>query len=142
MRLFRNPGNGNDWINVKLVGVKTNRAALGAKIKITVTDEGAKARSIYRSVGSGGSWGASPLAQHIGLGKEARIQSVEIYWPSSKTRQEFDNVKANQFIEIKEFAQSYTPVVRRQFRLGDSRKGIEKNAKRPAKKVPSLKEAE
>src|SRR5581483_7344145 len=36
MRLFRNPGNGNDWINVRLIGVKTNRAALGARIKITV----------------------------------------------------------------------------------------------------------
>ena len=35
-RLFENPGNGNDWISLKLVGVKANRAAIGARIKVTV----------------------------------------------------------------------------------------------------------
>ena len=34
--LFENPGNGNDWISLKLVGVKTNRSAIGARIKVTV----------------------------------------------------------------------------------------------------------
>ena len=38
-RLFRNPGSGNDWINLHLVGVKSNRAAIGARIKITVENE-------------------------------------------------------------------------------------------------------
>ena len=38
MRLFENPGHGNDWITLKLVGVKTNRAAIGARIKVTVAD--------------------------------------------------------------------------------------------------------
>jgi hypothetical protein len=35
-RLFQNPGNGNDWINIKLVGVKSNRSVIGARIKVTV----------------------------------------------------------------------------------------------------------
>ena len=35
-RLFENPGNGNDWISLKLVGVKANRSAIGARIKVTV----------------------------------------------------------------------------------------------------------
>ena len=39
-RLFENPGNGNDWISLHLVGVKTNRAAIGARIKVTVQNEG------------------------------------------------------------------------------------------------------
>ena len=38
-RLFENPGNGNDWINLKLVGVKANRAAIGARIKVAVKDQ-------------------------------------------------------------------------------------------------------
>ena len=85
-RLFENPGNGNDWISLKLVGVKANRAAIGARIKVTVKNEGApdhsdETRSIYRTVGSGGSFGASPLQQHIGLGKSAQIVSIEILWP-------------------------------------------------------------
>src|SRR6516165_6247579 len=51
-RLFENPGHGNDWISVRLVGVKANRAAFGAKIKVMVKNEGRPARSIYRTVGS------------------------------------------------------------------------------------------
>jgi hypothetical protein len=39
IRLFRNPGNDNKWIALKLIGVKTNRAALGARIKVTVEDK-------------------------------------------------------------------------------------------------------
>src|SRR5262245_59319237 len=86
LRLFENPGHGNDWINLRLVGVKTNRAAIGARIKLTVENEGRGTRSIYRLVGSGGSFGASPLEQHIGLGKSARIVDLEIWWPGSNTR--------------------------------------------------------
>ena len=40
LRLFENPGHGNDWISLRLVGVTTNRAAIGARIKLTVENEG------------------------------------------------------------------------------------------------------
>ena len=57
-RLFQNPGNGNDWISLKLVGVKSNRSAIGARIKVTVENEGPNrsntTRSIYRTVGERG----------------------------------------------------------------------------------------
>ena len=117
-RLFENPGNGNDWITVKLVGMKTNRAAIGARIKVTVENEGKGTRSIYRTVGSGGSFGASPLEQHIGLGKAARIVSLEIWWPTSNTRQKFTDVAKNQFIQIVEFEKDYTKLNRPPFHLG------------------------
>jgi tetratricopeptide (TPR) repeat protein len=118
MRLFENPGNGNDWITLKLVGVKSNRAALGARIKVTVENEGHAPRSIYRTVGSGGTFGASPLQQHIGLGKSAKIDDIEIWWPASGTRQVFTKVEKNQFLAIKEFAKDYTKLERKPFRLG------------------------
>lgn len=117
-RLFENPGNGNDWINLKLVGVKSNRAAIGARIKVTVENENHQPRSIYRTVGSGGSFGASPMEQHIGLGKSAKILNVEVWWPASDTRQEFSDVQKNQFLEIKEFAKEPAKLERRSFRLG------------------------
>jgi tetratricopeptide (TPR) repeat protein len=117
-RLFENPGNGNDWISVHLVGVKSNRAAIGARIQVVVENQGAGQRSIYRTVGSGGSFGASPLAEHIGLGKSARILDLEIWWPASNTRQHFANLGKNQFIEIKEFAKDYSKLERHSFRLG------------------------
>ncbi len=112
-RLFENPGNGNDWISLKLVGVKANRSAIGARIKVTVKNQAGAARSIYRTVGSGGSFGGSPLQQHIGLGKSAQIVSIEILWPGSRTPQTFSNVGKNQFLEIKEFATEYTKLERR-----------------------------
>jgi tetratricopeptide (TPR) repeat protein len=117
-RLFRNPANSNDWITVKLVGVKSNRAGIGAQIQVTVENEGAGTRSIYRCVGSGGSFGASPIQQHIGLGKSAKINQLQVWWPASNTRQSFADVEKNQFIEIKEFARNYTKLERKAFRLG------------------------
>jgi tetratricopeptide (TPR) repeat protein len=121
-RLFENPGNGNDWISLRLVGSKSNRAAIGAKIKVTVKNEGQAIRAIYRTVGSGGSFGASPLQQHIGLGKSAQIVSLEITWPGgSRTPQIFSKVSNNQFLEIKEFAADYTKLERRPFHLGGAK---------------------
>jgi tetratricopeptide (TPR) repeat protein len=133
LRVFQNPGHGNDWISLKLIGVKSNRPAIGARIKVTVENQGQGTRSIYRTVGSGGSFGASPLQQHIGLGKSARILSVEIWWPASNTRQVFSNVEKNQFLEIKEFADSYTKLERKPYRLG----GATGNAVALAKPVPN-----
>ena len=121
-RLFENPAHGNDWINVHLVGLKSNRAGIGAQIKVTVENEGHGTRSIYRRVGSGGSFGASPLDQHIGLGRSARIANLEIWWPASNTRQSFSGVGKNQFIQIREFEKDFKKVERRSFRLGGARK--------------------
>jgi hypothetical protein len=119
MRVFQNPGNGNDWINVRLVGVKSNRGAVGAEIKITVEDDGRAARTIYRRVGDTSSFGVNPLEQHIGLGHGARITSLDVWWPATDTRQHFANVQKNEFILIKEFAADYVKLERRSVRLGE-----------------------
>ncbi len=106
--LFRNPHpNDNHWITIKLTGVKTNRAAIGARIKLTVSAQHGQRREIHRTVTSGGSFGASPLRQHIGIGKASRINEIEIWWPTSKTHQVFHHVEPNQFIEVKEFESSF-----------------------------------
>jgi len=103
LRLFENPGHGGDWMTLDLVGVKTNRAAIGARITVTVEGEGGRL-VVHRSVGSGGSFGASPLQQHIGLGAGARRVDVDVWWPTSNTRQRFANVEKNRSFEITEFA--------------------------------------
>jgi ASPIC and UnbV len=94
-----------------------------------VQNEGGATRSIYRTVGSGGSFGSSPLQQHIGLGKSAKILSVEVDWPASKTHQFFRDVEKNQFLEIKEFADQYSKLNRKQFRLRDSNESVDNSAK-------------
>jgi len=117
LRLFENPGNGNDWITLKLVGKKTNRAAIGARI--TVTAEGPEGRRrMERTVSSGGSFGASPLQQHIGLGAGVRRVDVDIWWPTSNTRQRFMDVGKNRFLEITEFADAPHTLERPRLPLG------------------------
>jgi ASPIC and UnbV/FG-GAP-like repeat len=98
--LFENPGQGNHWLSVKLVGKKTNRAALGARIKVVAGGE--LPQTIYRHVSTGSSWGANPLEQHIGLQKADRVRTLEIHWPSSGTTQVFRDIAADQAIEVTE----------------------------------------
>jgi tetratricopeptide (TPR) repeat protein len=121
-RLFENPGHGNDWISVRLVGVRANRPGIGAKIKVTVKN-GTETRAVYRTVGSGGSFGASPLEQHIGLGKSAEIASLEIQWPGDAQPQRFASVPKNKAIEIKQAASDYRVIERPRFRLGGKENG-------------------
>ncbi len=103
--LFQNPGQGNHWLTVKLVGKKSNRAAIGARIKVVTT--GAEPLTIHRHISSGSSFGANPLQQTIGLGKGERIASLEIHWPTSGTTQVFHDLAADQAIEVVEFAANY-----------------------------------
>jgi len=123
LRLFENPGHGNDWIALKLVGVKSNRSAVGARIKITVqNDAGAGSRAIYRTVGTGGSFGASPLLQHVGLGRTSAPVDLEIWWPTSDTRQHFSGVQRNQWLQVRELDTNYTPLKREPVKLGGAAK--------------------
>jgi hypothetical protein len=103
--LFQNPGQGNNWLTLKLIGKKTNRAAIGARIKVVTA--GKKPLTVHRHVSSGGSFGANPLQQTIGLGKAASVATLEIRWPTSWTTQVFHNVAVNQAIEVTEFARDY-----------------------------------
>jgi hypothetical protein len=105
--LFQNPGQGNNWLNVKLVGKKTNRSAVGARIKVVTAGE--NPLTVHRHVSSGGSFGANPLEQMIGLGKAEKVTLLEVYWPTSDTTQVFRDIPANRAIEITEFAADYKP---------------------------------
>jgi hypothetical protein len=118
LRLFDNPGHAADWINLKLVGVKSNRAAVGARITVTPAQPGRPGTPVHRVVSSGGSFGASPLQQHVGLGPGARAVTIDVWWPTSGSRQRFANVAANQTIEIREFATGYTRLERTRLPFG------------------------
>ena len=99
--LFENPGFGNHWIRVRCRGTTSNRSAIGTRIRAEV-ETGAARRSIYRSVTSGGSFGANPLSQLIGLGKCERITALEIHWPTSGTTQRFGDVRLDTAFSITE----------------------------------------
>ena len=99
--LFQNPGFNNHWICIRLVGSESNRSAIGARLCLRVEDGGGE-RAIYRWVGSGGSFGANPLRQEIGLGQAAVVTELEVYWPTSGVTQRFESVPADQTVEITE----------------------------------------
>ena len=118
LRLYDNPGHGNDWLNVTLSGRRTNRSAIGARITVTVQDRAGATRAIHRTVGSGGSFGGSPMRQHVGLGRGARSVTLDIWWPVSGTRQRFTGLPVNQSIEVTELAEGYRQVTPRRLPLG------------------------
>jgi len=115
--LLENPGFGSHWITVKLIGTGSNRAAIGAQIRVDVHD-GSRARSIYRVIDSGSSYGANPLRAEIGLGTADRIDLLEVRWPATGTTQTFRDVGVDQFIQITEGQERVTKLRRRSFTLG------------------------
>jgi hypothetical protein len=115
--LFQNPGQGNNWLSVKLVGKKTNRAAIGVRLKVVTAGE--QPLTVQRHVSSGSSFGANPLEQHVGLGKANRVALLEIYWPTSGTTQVFRDIAVNQGIEVTESADNYRVLKRRPIPLPD-----------------------
>jgi VCBS repeat protein/ASPIC/UnbV protein len=106
--LYVNPGqNTNHWLSVQLEGTTSNRAAIGARIKLSFKENG-KERAVYKDVNSGGSFGANPLRQHIGTGTARIIDSMEIKWPGSGKIQVFTNVQTDEFIRITEGSDQVT----------------------------------
>ena len=118
--LYRNPGHGNHWVTLVLEGVRTNRAAFGARIKLTIEEEGRK-RSICRAVGSMSSFGGNPLRQHIGVGKATSISEVEIWWPVTGQRQHFRNVAVDKAFHIREGRNMLDPLVWKSFEIGKTK---------------------
>ena len=107
--LYENPGFGKCWIAFKLVGVNSNRSAIGARIRIDVsTGEGR--RVIYRHVNSGGSFGANPLRQTIGLGDASEIERIEILWPRSGNVQHVKGVVMGRGYQIVEGESAVKPL--------------------------------
>jgi len=105
--LFQNPGSDHHWIKLKLVGTKTNRGALGAKIRVDIEATDGRKRSIYRTVGNNSSFGGNSLVQSIGLLDATQVVELTVTWPTSRTTQTFRDIPANQTIEITEGTAAY-----------------------------------
>ena len=94
-----------------------NRSAIGARIRVRV--EGAEGeRSIYRMVGSGGSFGASSLRQEIGLGSATEVMEVEIRWPGSDSLQRLGRLEVDRFYRVLEGGERALVIELEAFKLG------------------------
>ena len=116
--LFENPGFDNHWVTLLLQGRRSNRAAMGARIRVRVdTPDGE--RDIWVLAGTGGSFGSSSLQQEIGLGDATAIRKIEVTWPTSeKITQTFEDVPMDRFYRMVEGEATLTPLERRSFKLG------------------------
>ena len=96
--LFRNDGgNRNNWIKIQLVGRKSNRNGIGARIRIT-SAIGTQTRTIK----SGSSYcSQSELTAFFGIKKDTSIQKIEVFWMNGNENILTD-VRPNQFIRIEE----------------------------------------
>jgi hypothetical protein len=82
--LFENPGwTGRNWITLELEGRTANRSAIGARVELVAADSGGTEHTVYRTVGTGGSFGAGSLQLHVGLGVAVRVKRLRITWPDA-----------------------------------------------------------
>ncbi len=90
------PG-GNHWLELKLEGTKSNRDAIGARIRISAAGH---AQFNHVSTASGyASSSAGPV--HFGLGPAKTVDEIEVRWPSGTT-QVLKSVQADQILRVKE----------------------------------------
>ena len=97
-QLFRNDGgNKRHWIELRLIGARSNRDGVGARVKVvagslTQVDE-RKGGMSYQS--------AQDPRLHFGLGDAARVDSIEVRWPSGAVDR-LSNIPADRELTIKE----------------------------------------
>jgi hypothetical protein len=101
--VFENPGFGNQHVTLRFVGVRENRAAMGTRVRVVIEEAGVE-RSIWRVVGTGGSFGCNPLRMTIGIGKAERIVRVEAHWPRSGEVQTWTGIEPSSSYQLTEGA--------------------------------------
>jgi hypothetical protein len=96
--ILRNDGgNRNNFLVIDLAGTNSNRSALGARVKVT---SGGFVQTEERR--SGGSYlSQNDTRLHFGLEKRARVETVQVRWPSGGT-QVFADLPVNAFVRLTE----------------------------------------
>ncbi len=98
--LYRNTGNANNWINMKLIGTISNTAAIGAKVWVQATLSGDNITQVVEISGGGtGYRSQNSLNAEFGLGDAVNIAGITIEWPSGIVW-DTTNVAVNQFLTI------------------------------------------
>ena len=99
--LYHNDGNSNHWLRVKCVGTVSNRAAIGAKVRIKATVGGAERWQLRQISGGDGENNSDSLLAQFGLGDATVVDTVRVEWPSGAA-QEFRDAAANQTLTVTE----------------------------------------
>ena len=97
-QLLRNDGgNANHWLEIFLIGTKSNRDGVGARVKLTAGD-----LTLYEQRKGGMSYqSAQDPRLHFGLGAHGSVDALEIIWPSGAVTK-LTGLKSDQIISVKE----------------------------------------
>ena len=96
--LLRNDGgNANHWLEVLLIGTKSNRDGIGASLKLT----SGGVTQVLQAEGGTSYMSSSDPRLHFGLAKHTNVDSVIITWPSGHV-DKIENIAADQIIAVKE----------------------------------------
>jgi ASPIC and UnbV/FG-GAP-like repeat/Dockerin type I domain len=96
-QLFLNAGNANHWLELDLVGVRSNRDAIGS----TVLLKTGRTTQLRQTGCTAHKWSFDDRRVHFGLGPNSVADSIEIRWPSG-TVQTLKNVPADQVLTVTE----------------------------------------
>ncbi len=96
--ILRNDGTKNHWLGIRLIGTKSNRDGIGARI--IVTDNSGR-RQIFDVSAAGSYLSANDSRVVAGLGAATGVRLVEIHWPSGRT-QTIENPEADRYLTISE----------------------------------------
>ena len=97
---YRNVGPAAHWLQIKLVGGKRNRQAIGAQVTV-VTPDGAQIKEVGSSEGSFFSQGHYRL--YYGLGQHSQTKSITVRW-SDGVVTEYKNIEGDRFLTIRKDA--------------------------------------
>jgi hypothetical protein len=102
--LYRNEGNENRWLLVKLVGTCSNRSAIGAKVRAQATIWGSGVQQLREISGAPN---VGEIRAHFGLGDATKVDLLRIEWASGIV-QELKDVAANQILTVTEHQEGAT----------------------------------
>jgi len=99
--IYHNNGNENNWLMLKLTGTYSNKAAIGARVKIKATINAAEVWQMREVSAQSSYCGQNDLRPHFGLGDATSVDSMIIIWPRGGV-QTFGQVETNQILEVEE----------------------------------------
>lgn len=116
--LYKNTGNENHWVELRLEGVLSNRSAIGALVYCHATIDGESVIQMRELSAQTGYCGQNSLVVHFGLGDASIIDSIIIQWPSG-IEQVLEDLAVDQLIQIledtstgiNEFQDQNTPIL-------------------------------
>lgn len=107
-RLFHNNGNSNNWLTIQCSGRLSNRAGIGAKVRVKATIAGKTMWQMREISGGDGLGSQNDLRASFGLGDATNVEVARVEWPSGIV-QEMRNVSTKHFLTFVEASASISP---------------------------------